>query len=65
MTYKNDPRKITARFGNCAKCNKNVKGKDVYFWPSDKKVYCLDCGQGDYNFFLQSKQDEEFYNSQY
>ncbi len=62
---KNDPRIITARFGNCAKCQRNIKGKNVYYWPIDKKVYCLDCGQSDYEFFLNSKVDEENYNLQY
>ena len=65
MKYKNDPRKIIARFGKCAKCGKNVKGKEVYYVPAEKSVYCLECGQADYEFFLQSKQDEELYNSQY
>ena len=65
MKYKGDPRVITARFGRCKKCNKNVCGQDVYYWPVGKAVYCQDCGQVDYDFFLSSKQDEEFYNNQY
>lgn len=65
MSYKNDPRVITARFGNCAKCNKNVKGQNVYYFPAEKKVYCKDCGQSDYEQFLQTAHDEEVYNSWY
>ena len=57
---KNDPRKIKARFGKCAKCGKEVKGKEVYYFPLQKSVYCLECGQDDYNFFLLSKEDESF-----
>ena len=65
MKYKNDPRVITARFGKCAKCDKNVQGSQVYYWPKGKEVYCMDCGKSDYRYFLQCKQDEELYNSQY
>ena len=62
MKYKNDPRKIIARFGRCAKCNVDVTSKEVFYFPATKKVFCLDCGQTDYNYFLQTKQDEEFFN---
>ena len=65
MNYKNDPRQITARFGRCKKCNKNVRGQEVIYFPAEKAVYCLECGHTDYDFFLSSKQDEEYYNNQY
>ena len=65
MKYKNDPRKIIAKFGKCKKCGKNVRGQEVIYFPAEKKAYCLDCGRTDYNHFLQAKQDEEWYNSQY
>ena len=65
MNYKNDPLVITARFGKCANCFKNVQGSQVYYFPATRSVYCLDCGESDYHYFLASKQDEELYNSQY
>jgi hypothetical protein len=65
--YKNDPRKITARFtSSCGTCNKRIaKGTEVYYFPASKMVFCLDCGEASYNAFLASAADEEWYAGQY
>lgn len=56
--YKNDPRIITAKFGKCVNCHKEVKGQKVYYWPSGKKVYCESCGESEYLHFLSAVHDE-------
>jgi len=65
--FKNDPFLLKTRFeSKCSSCNCSLpKGTKAYYWPSSRKVYCLSCGDADYRAFLQSAQDEEFYNSQY
>lgn len=63
MTYKNDPRLITAKFASaCSKCGCSVKkGTNIYYWPSDRKVYCLQCGAVPYRQFRSAVADEEAY----
>lgn len=65
--YENDPRPITTRFpSTCATCGKKIpKGINVYYYPANRKIYCLPCGETDYNAFLASAADEEWYASQY
>jgi ribosomal protein S27E len=65
--YENDPRVIVAKFeSSCKKCGKKIKkGTELYYWPSSREINCLACGETDYNQFLSSAQDEEFYASQY
>ena len=64
MTYKNDPRMITAKFNSvCSKCGCSLKkGTDIYYWPSYRKVYCESCGEADYRQFLSWAADEEVYH---
>ena len=63
--YKNDPRWIYAKFGQCAECNQAVKGKRVFWYPLSKKVYCETCGQKHEQDFNEHVFDEEVYNSMY
>jgi endogenous inhibitor of DNA gyrase (YacG/DUF329 family) len=65
--FENDPRVIRTRFNStCATCRTKIqKGAEAYYYPSSRQVFCLKCGEADYSQFLQSAQDEEFYQSQY
>ncbi len=70
MSYKNDPRIISAKFaGICAESKKPFKkGENILYWPNNKKCYLLDHApeaRKDYANFLQSVQDENFYSNQY
>jgi hypothetical protein len=64
MTYKNDPRMITAKFSSvCTKCNGSIKkGTPIYYWPADRKVFCPQCGKVPYQEFLSSVADEQVYS---
>jgi hypothetical protein len=66
-SYKNDPRKISVRyFCRCAICMTPLnKGAQAFYYPATKAMYCLPCGEKDYNDFISSAIDEEFYQSQY
>lgn len=63
MTYKNDPRMITAKFSSsCSKCGCTIKkGTSIYYWPSDRKVYCEKCGEAPYRQFQSSAADEDVF----
>ncbi|MBW6491884.1 MAG: hypothetical protein K0B15_11900 [Lentimicrobium sp.] len=63
-TYKNDPRLLITRYESvCMTCGCKIpKGKQAYYWPRLKDVYCLPCGEQDYLDFLSSAADEEVYN---
>ncbi|MBV5313631.1 MAG: hypothetical protein JZU47_10070 [Prolixibacteraceae bacterium] len=63
MTYKNDPRRITAKFTSiCSKCSCTIKkGTQIYYWPSDRKAYCLNCGEVPYLQFRSAAADEDVY----
>jgi predicted RNA-binding Zn-ribbon protein involved in translation (DUF1610 family) len=65
--YKNDPWPLKTKFpSTCAKCGRSLpKGSEAYYWPSSRKVFCPSCGEADYRQFLESAQDEEFYQNQY
>ncbi|HZL09831.1 MAG TPA: hypothetical protein VFC65_07520 [Prolixibacteraceae bacterium] len=64
MTYKNDPGMITAKFHSaCSKCGCSIKkGTDIYWWTSDRKMFCLKCGEDPYRPFKSSSADEDVYN---
>jgi hypothetical protein len=64
MTYKNDPRMITAKFSStCSKCCAKIKkGEEIYYWPSSREVFCLKCGEVPYSQFRSSAADEDAYN---
>lgn len=64
MTYKNDPRMITAKFtSTCSKCSCSIKkGTNIYYWPSDRKVYCEKCGEEPYRQFRSAAADEDMMN---
>ena len=64
MTYKNDPRMITAKFNSvCSKCGCSIKkGTQIYYWPSDRKAYCEKCGEGPYRQFRSEAADEDMIN---
>ncbi|MDP2237017.1 MAG: hypothetical protein Q8J88_11335 [Bacteroidales bacterium] len=65
--YKNDPRPLQTRFASkCSTCGKYLpKGSDAFYFPSNRKIFCESCGTHSYQDFIESAQDEEFYNSQY
>jgi len=65
--YKNlDPRWIKAKFNSKdANGNQVKKGQEVLYLPATKKVLTGTDAQESWQAFLESKQDEEFYNSQY
>jgi len=64
MTYKNDPRMLTAKFNSvCSKCGCSIKkGTQIYYWPSDRKAYCEKCGEGLYSQFRSEAADEDMMN---
>jgi hypothetical protein len=48
---------------HCSNCNNKLpKGTNCYYWPRDKKVFCIPCGENDYRQFLSSAADEDVYN---
>jgi len=49
MTYKNDPRELSARFpSKCPKCGKTIsKGDRIAYWPATKTALCWECGESD------------------
>jgi RNase P subunit RPR2 len=60
----NDPRPIKIRFTTqCKKCGvKLTPGVQAYYWPSDRKLLCLNCGEEDFKQFLSSIADEDVFN---
>ncbi len=43
--YKGDPRWITARFGECAKCKKTLANQRAAYFPNGRVCFCEDCGR--------------------
>ncbi len=60
--YKNDPFWMTAKFGQCSKCKKQIKGKRVFYYPKTKTVYCEGCGEQHSLDFDAACFDEMVYN---
>jgi recombinational DNA repair protein (RecF pathway) len=63
-TYKDDPRRITAKFkSHCSGCGEPVnKGETLYYWPRTKNALCEKCGEPEYASFKESAMDEDFYS---
>ena len=67
MTYKNDPRWITAKFagkcaGNGGKCCEPIKAGDrVFYYPASRSTLAQACGHAEdaVNDFNSAKFDEE------
>lgn len=59
-TSNNDPREIVAKFGNCKKCGKSVKGEKVYYWPATRSVFCHGCGESDFNKSMSAIAYEDY-----
>jgi hypothetical protein len=57
--YKDDPRQITAGYGRCETCETELAGKQAYYWPKGRHVYCLKCGEQSYREFLSAAADED------
>ena len=62
--YKNDPRRITARFNSsCCNCEAEIrKGDTAYYWAHGKLMYCLVCGEPEFRQFVSIAADEEAYS---
>lgn len=62
--YSYDPRMLVSRFpSKCFKCGVSIpKGVNAYYWPKDRRIYCLDCGHDDYIAFRSAAADEDVYN---
>jgi len=54
---------ITAKFASAySKCSCTIKKvTQNYYWPSDRKVYCLQCGGAPYRQFRSAVADEDAY----
>jgi len=65
--YQNDPYPLKVKFNStCSTCGCRLpKGTNAFYWPAERKVYCLSCGEHDYREFLASAADEEWYQNQY
>lgn len=63
--YWKDPYWLTARFGQCEECKTPLRGKQAFYYPKTKTVYCEDCGDKHSRDFESCKFDEDQYNSQY
>jgi len=62
--YKDDPRRITARFdSSCSNCEGKIrKGEPAYYWPKGKLIFCPVCGEPEFRQFLSMAADEDTYN---
>lgn len=66
MTYRNDPRQITARFaGKCSHpgCTAPVSAGDrVTYYPATRRVFGATCGHGEQAIrdFEAARADEDF-----
>ena len=62
--YKDDPRRITARFdSSCSNCEAEIsKGEPAYYWPHGKLMFCIPCGEPEFRQFTSMAADEDAYN---
>lgn len=69
MTYKNDPKWISAKFtSRCSKCKEPIfKGQRIFWYPKCKSVFCdsATCGQKEASSFNDAAQDEAIYSGSY
>ena len=63
--YAGDPRWITARFGNCAKCKKPLAGKRAAYFPNGKTCLCEECGRPEMATFETAAFDEAVMTGQW
>lgn len=56
--YSGDPRWIVARFGRCAKCGTDIKGKRAAYFPNGKVCFCEKCGEPEMRVFESAAFDE-------
>ena len=65
ITYKNDPKKMTAKFkGKCSKCGCEIKkGDNIVYYPINSQAFCSKCGDKEFQSFIESAIDEENYNN--
>ena len=63
--YEGDPRRITARFGYCAKCKQPLAGKPAVFFPHGKVCFCEKCGAPEMATFEAAAQDEAVMTGNY
>jgi len=60
---KRDPRILeSAKFGNCTRCDKPLRGERAVYYPGERKAYCWECGETEYLYFLSVAADEAVYN---
>ena len=59
-----DPRPMKAKFkSTCGKCKGTIeRNEPIIYWPAIKEATHLECGEEDYNYFLESDRFEETYN---
>ena len=62
-SYLNDPRWLTAKFGQCTECKTKLAGKRAFYYPLTKECFCEKCGEKHAGDFAAAKFDEDFYNS--
>ena len=64
MRYNQDPKWIIAKFDSkCHGCNESIlKDSDMFYYPSDKSVFCESCGEAESNSFESYNADESVYN---
>lgn len=64
-SYSNDPRWITAKFGNCKEGGCQLTGKQAFYYPISKECFCEKCGEKHSNDFNGAKFDECVYNNSF
>jgi len=60
-----DPRYIKTKFNSkCKTCGTSLpKGTTAIHFPASKAVFCQSCGTDDYQNFLSTLADEQFYQN--
>jgi hypothetical protein len=65
--YSGDPYKLNVKYsGNCARCNARIaRGQSAYYWPRERRLYCVSCGEPLYREFVAMAVDEDLYRQGY